>query len=530
MPKGGPLSFLNKKTWHPGNSANQERLWKKEQEHAAELKRLEDFKKQIAEERQKKELEDVAVAAGVKVQQDRLDWMYQGSMMAKQEAQQRQEESMLEGKPVLLEDGAAPSKAESVALLPSFYAEDTPASANETWARLHSDPLFAIKQQEIAARKRIMANPVQMDAIKDKVKLSKEAKREAKAAAKAARKEAKKAANNMEAEMAAARQGVALDRNQSNGHANGAPSHRDKGQSQHSSYARDERPHHREAQPQRYDDPHHRSSGRKRSMSPPRDERTLHKRPRSSEERSGRPDHGYGRPHDNRTREDRPRGNGHRSHHSSDARDRRDGGYRAGRDEARDQVDSRGGEARQQHANGGAAKGRPEARGEEAEHGGPVIPDGYGLRFGGHVPEGQHRRDKAQETQERLEKAAQTKAEEEAAAAKLRHVKTEYKTGRLTEEEKQRRLAEMSGNANVHEEARWQRLEQARKKDDAEDATLAVHPQGDKAEDWHYSETAKFMQRTGKGLAEGVATLEDRVGRAKFYQDRGSSDRAAFRR
>ena len=28
--------------------------------------------------------------------------------------------------------------------LPSFYSEDTPASANETWARLHSDPLFAV--------------------------------------------------------------------------------------------------------------------------------------------------------------------------------------------------------------------------------------------------------------------------------------------------------------------------------------------------------------------------------------------------
>ena len=35
-------------------------------------------------------------------------------------------------------------QAESVALLPSFYSEDTPASANETWARLHSDPLFAV--------------------------------------------------------------------------------------------------------------------------------------------------------------------------------------------------------------------------------------------------------------------------------------------------------------------------------------------------------------------------------------------------
>lgn len=29
-------------------------------------------------------------------------------------------------------------------LLPTFYSEDTPASANETWARLHSDPLFAV--------------------------------------------------------------------------------------------------------------------------------------------------------------------------------------------------------------------------------------------------------------------------------------------------------------------------------------------------------------------------------------------------
>ena len=53
---------------------------------------------------------------------------------------------------------------------------------------------------------------------------------------------------------------------------------------------------------------------------------------------------------------------------------------------------------------------------------------------------------------------------------------------------------------------------------------------GDKPEDRHASDTAKFMQRTGKGLAEGVASLEDRVGRAKFYQDRGSSDRNAFRR
>ena len=52
------------------------------------------------------------------------------------------------------------------------------------------------------------------------------------------------------------------------------------------------------------------------------------------------------------------------------------------------------------------------------------------------------------------------------------------RTGRLTEEERLKKLAEMTGNASVHEEARWQRLASARKKDDAEEASLAQHRQG----------------------------------------------------
>lgn len=35
---------------------------------------------------------------------------------------------------------------EKVALLPSFYVEDTPRSANEAWARLNNDPLFMVGQ------------------------------------------------------------------------------------------------------------------------------------------------------------------------------------------------------------------------------------------------------------------------------------------------------------------------------------------------------------------------------------------------
>lgn len=64
---GGGLGFLNKKTWHPGRMDNQEKVWKKEEEHLKEQNKLEDLRKQIADERQKEELEMIAAAAGHKV-------------------------------------------------------------------------------------------------------------------------------------------------------------------------------------------------------------------------------------------------------------------------------------------------------------------------------------------------------------------------------------------------------------------------------------------------------------------------------
>ena len=44
------------------------------------------------------------------------------------------------------------------------------------------------------------------------------------------------------------------------------------------------------------------------------------------------------------------------------------------------------------------------------------------------------------------------------------------RTGRLTAEERAARLAEMAGNAGVHEEARWSRLRNAKAADAAEEA------------------------------------------------------------
>lgn len=55
MGKGGPLAFLNKKPWHPGNIQNQEEIWKREQAFLAEVEKREELKRQIEEEREAEE-------------------------------------------------------------------------------------------------------------------------------------------------------------------------------------------------------------------------------------------------------------------------------------------------------------------------------------------------------------------------------------------------------------------------------------------------------------------------------------------
>jgi hypothetical protein len=48
----------------------------------------------------------------------------------------------------------------------------------------------------------------------------------------------------------------------------------------------------------------------------------------------------------------------------------------------------------------------------------------------------------------------------------------------MTEEQRKARLAEMAGNASVHEEARWVRQKRAREADAAEDEANAAQPTG----------------------------------------------------
>lgn len=97
------------------------------------------------------------------------------------------------------------------------------------------------------------------------------------------------------------------------------------------------------------------------------------------------------------------------------------------------------------------------------------------------------------------------------------------RTGRLTSEEKARKLAEMQGNAEVHDDARWQRLSDEKQKDAAEALVQANQGNGS---------AAAFLKQAHKSLygATGeAASLEDRVGRRKYYNDK-DTERGAFKR
>lgn len=59
------LKFLNKKGWHTGSLRNIENVWKAEQKHDAEQKKLEELRKQIHEERERSEFRALQEQAGL---------------------------------------------------------------------------------------------------------------------------------------------------------------------------------------------------------------------------------------------------------------------------------------------------------------------------------------------------------------------------------------------------------------------------------------------------------------------------------
>jgi hypothetical protein len=149
------LSFLNKKTWHPGSFANIEKVWIAEQKRREQERKIIENSKKLKEERQIEELKKLQVEAGLipSSHLDRLDWIYQGP---ESNSNITTAEEVLLGKP--LKDERGQYKRPIIPVFQESYSNPQ----NEIFTKIHEDPLFVLKKEEMKARKEIEENPYRM--------------------------------------------------------------------------------------------------------------------------------------------------------------------------------------------------------------------------------------------------------------------------------------------------------------------------------------------------------------------------------
>ncbi|PNH05026.1 Tetratricopeptide repeat protein 13 [Tetrabaena socialis] len=185
----------------------------------------------------------------------------------------------------------------------------------------------------------------------------------------------------------------------------------------------------------------------------------------------------------------------------------RSGGGGGGGSGGRGRSSSPGG----RHDGGGGA---PREAREEARE----LPGGdrYGLKHSSAAPEQLLRADhssRAAETRTRLEEARRAREEEERAKVGQRHVRKDYKTGTMTEEEKQRKLAEMMGNADEHDAHRRRRLDAAEAVEAAEgQQRLVSHTDAGRGGDAFRDAASKDVFSKLQG-----ASLESRVNSRRHF-------------
>ncbi|CAL5013292.1 unnamed protein product [Urochloa decumbens] len=176
------LKFLNKKGWHTGSLRNIERVWKAEQAEEAEKRKTEELKKQVAAEKEKAEFRAMQERAGLRPAQERLDFLYESGLAVGKSSEGFQALQQSAPGTAGASSSSAPVSAadSSKAKAPGALFEDKPQSANDTWRKLHSDPLLLIRQREQDAIARIKNNPIKMAEIKKSVEAEKKQKEEKK--------------------------------------------------------------------------------------------------------------------------------------------------------------------------------------------------------------------------------------------------------------------------------------------------------------------------------------------------------------
>ncbi|XP_069490798.1 pre-mRNA-splicing factor CWC25 homolog [Ambystoma mexicanum] len=168
---GGDLNL--KKSWHPQTLRNVEKVWKAEQKHEAERKKIEELQRELREERAREEMQRYAENVGaVKKKDEKLDWMYHGpgGMVNREE--------YLLGRPVdkyvldKIDDKEAGPSSETGLLPGSIFAPVGANSALDMASKIREDPLFMIRKREEEKKKEVLKNPVKMKKIREMLQSS----------------------------------------------------------------------------------------------------------------------------------------------------------------------------------------------------------------------------------------------------------------------------------------------------------------------------------------------------------------------
>lgn len=183
---GGDLNL--KKSWHPSTMRNMEKVWKAEQKHDQEKKRIAELQREIQQEKAREDIKKYAEETGVLEKKDecKLEWMYKGP-----NNQVNREEYLL-GRSID-KTFEQVQEAEKSSLRAGIGEHDKSSSASSNLItpgthqvdlarKLQEDPLFDIKKKEIECRSQILNNPVKLKKLKQflESKSEKKSKREKK--------------------------------------------------------------------------------------------------------------------------------------------------------------------------------------------------------------------------------------------------------------------------------------------------------------------------------------------------------------
>jgi Pre-mRNA splicing factor/N-terminal domain of CBF1 interacting co-repressor CIR len=164
---GGDLNM--KKSWHPLLQKNQEAVWKAETLAREERKRIEQKRKEIAEERQLLQLQRLQESQGSgKPRVERLDWMYTAPGAGVQTSEAMEQFLLGRRKVDELIMGDENEKVKKGAET-GFIATQNANSISDTRNKILSDPLLAIKKQEQRQFEELMRNPVRLKKMREEI-------------------------------------------------------------------------------------------------------------------------------------------------------------------------------------------------------------------------------------------------------------------------------------------------------------------------------------------------------------------------